>query len=32
MTEQATIWGQTAQKWTEVVAQVGDDDWSKPTT
>jgi len=32
MTEQAAIWGQTAQKWTEVVAQVGDDDWSKPTT
>ena len=32
MTEQAAIWGQTAEKWTEVVAQVGDDDWAKPTT
>ncbi len=27
----ADIWGQAAGKWTEVVAQVGHDDWSKPT-
>lgn len=32
MTEQATIWEHTAQKWTEVIAEVTDDDWSKPTT
>ena len=28
MTEQGAIWRQTAQKWTEVSAQVTDDDWS----
>ena len=32
MTEQAAIWEQTAQKWTDVLSQVTDDDWAKPTT
>ncbi len=26
------VWGQAAQKWTEVSAAIGDDDWDKPTT
>lgn len=26
------IWNQAADKWTEVSAQIGDDDWGKPTT
>lgn len=26
------IWRQAAEKWTEVAAQVTDDDWDKPTT
>lgn len=25
------VWGSAADKWDEVVGQVGDDDWSKPT-
>ena len=32
MTEQGTVWEQTAQKWTEVAGQLTDDDWAKPTT
>lgn len=32
MSEHATIWRQTADKWTEVADLVTDDDWSKPTT
>jgi uncharacterized protein (TIGR03086 family) len=31
MTGPADIWRQAAEKWTEVSAQVGDDDWGKPT-
>ena len=27
----ADIWGLAADKWDEVVSQVGDDDWAKPT-
>ena len=26
------IWNQAAEKWTEVAARIGDDDWAKPTT
>ncbi|MEL6984257.1 MAG: TIGR03086 family metal-binding protein [Actinomycetota bacterium] len=25
------VWSQAADKWDEVIAQVGDDDWAKPT-
>ena len=25
------VWGQAADKWDEVLGQVGDDDWEKPT-
>jgi uncharacterized protein (TIGR03086 family) len=32
MSGPADIWRQAADKWTEVYAQVGDDDWGKPTT
>jgi len=32
MTEQAAIWRQTADKWTDVANRLTDDDWSKPTT
>jgi uncharacterized protein (TIGR03086 family) len=32
MTDQASIWRLTADKWTEVADQITDDDWSRPTT
>jgi len=32
MTEQAGIWRQTADKWTDIANQLTDDDWLKPTT
>jgi uncharacterized protein (TIGR03086 family) len=32
MTEQATVWRLTADKWTEVADAIGEDDWAKPTT
>lgn len=32
MTEVGNMWNQAAEKWSEVVAQVGDADWDKPTT
>ena len=25
------VWGQAADKWSEIVDQIGDDDWAKPT-
>ncbi len=28
----SNVWGSAADKWDEVVAQVSDDDWDKPTT
>ena len=31
MTEQGAIWRQTAQKWTEVIAEVTDDDLIPPS-
>lgn len=31
MTEVGAMWSQAAAKWNEVMAQVGDDDWGKPT-
>ena len=31
MSSVAEVWGLAADKWDEVIGQVGDDDWSKPT-
>ncbi len=32
MSAMGDVWRQAAAKWSEVSAQIGDDDWDKPTT